>query len=244
MRYTIDNLSNKFTIKKEGTLFGALTKSGRSSYDMHKENIKKGTDDLCIAFLQRIKNDQNSMFRTLANLYMENHKKGNAITTRNDEYDPDSPVIDSSPSISTEIQNEVDRVVMPIIANGVDIALAEAAARMSTISITNLRMYLGKILVNERLGEVNALIESMIFLYIHTYKKSVRDIKSEYFLYWAATMFKKTNSSDPNIKRINTILDKWGNETGIYQAFRSEGSQTNYKKAIFLYMAMSIQKYT
>jgi hypothetical protein len=244
MNYTIDSLSDKFIIKKAGTIFGALSESGQRSYKMHKENIKKGTDDLCVAFLQRIRNDQNSMLRTIANLYMENHKKGNAIATRNDEYDPDSPVIEASPSISTEIQNEVDKVSAPIITNGVDITLAEAASRMSSISITNLRIYLGKILVTERLEELTNLIEAMIFLYVHTYHKQIKDIKSQYFLYWSATMFKKTNSTDPNIGRINRILNMWGEETGIYKAFKAEGSRINYKKAIFLYIAMSIQKYT
>ena len=52
------------------------------------------------------------------------------------------------------------------------------------------------------------------------------------------------STKDGNIIKINAILDKWGNETGIYQAFKSEGSRINYKKAIFLYIAMSIQKYT
>jgi ribosomal protein S18 acetylase RimI-like enzyme len=244
MQYTIDNLSDKFIIKKAGTIFGALTESAGRSYQMHKNNIKAGTDDLCVAFMQRIRNDQNSMFRTLASVYMKNHEEGNAISTRNDDYDDSTPIIDTAGSISTEIQNEVDKVTMPIIANGVDLALAEAAAKMSNISITNLRIYLGKILVNERLEEVADLIEAIVFLYIHEYHKGVKDIKSQYFLYWAATMFKKTNSKNGNIVRLNRILDKWGEETGIYQAFKSEGSRINYKKAIFLYITMSIQKYT
>jgi hypothetical protein len=115
---------------------------------------------------------------------------------------------------------------------------------MASISITNLRIYLGKILVTERLEELTNLIEAMIFLYVHTYHKQIKDIKSQYFLYWSATMFKKTNSTDPNIGRINRILNMWGEETGIYKAFKAEGSRINYKKAIFLYIAMSIQKYT
>ena len=48
---------------------------------------------------------------------------------------------------------------------------------------------------------------------------------------------------DGNIVRINMILDKWGTETGIYKSFKSEGSKINYKRAIFTYIAMNIQKY-
>ena len=243
MNYTIDNLTDKFIIKKSGTIFGALTESAKHSYEFHKSKIKVGNDPDCIAFLQRIRNDQNSMFRTLSGIYYENHKKGNAIATRNDDYDPDNPILDDITSTSTEIENTVNRVCMPMISNGVDIALAEAASMSANVSITNLRIYLMKIFVNERLPEITQLVESMLFLYINGEHKSVRDIRSSHFLYWTSALFKKTNSKDGNIVRINMILDKWGTETGIYKAFKSEGSKINYKRAIFTYIAMNIQKY-
>lgn len=244
MQYTIDNLTDKFIIKKAGTIFGALMESAKRSYTFHEQKIRSGNDAECVSFMQRIRNDQNSMFRTLSSIYYKNHKEGRSIATRNDDYDPNNPILDDVHTSSTEIQSVVDKSCMPMISNGIDIALAEAAARMSNISISTLRVYLTKIFVTERLEEITSLVESMIFLYINGEHKSARDIKSQYFLYWSAALFKKTNSKDGNIIKINAILDKWGNETGIYQAFKSEGSRINYKKAIFLYITMSIQKYT
>ena len=243
MNYTIDNLTDKFIIKKAGTIFGALTESAKHSYEFHKSKIRTGNDPDCIAFLQRIRNDQNSMFRTISGIYYDNHKKGNAITTRNDDYDPENPILDDITSASTEVQATVNRVCMPMIANGVDISLAEAAAAIGNVSVTNLRIYLMKIFVNERLDEITQIVESILFLYINGEHKSSRDIRSAHFLYWTCALFKKTNSKDGNIVRINTILNRWGEETGIYKAFKSEGSKINYKRAIFTYIAMNIQKY-
>lgn len=243
MNYTIDNLTDKFIIKKAGTIFGALTESARRSYGFHETKIRSGNDAECVSFMQRIRNDQNSMFRTLSQIYYKNYKEGNAIATRNENYDPNNPIIDDVRTSSTDIQAVVDKTCMPMISNGIDVVLAEAAARMSNISITNLRVYLTKIFVNERLSEITQLVESMIFLFINEDRRSIREIKSRYFLYWSSALFKKTNSKDGNIIRINTILDKWGTETGIYEAFKSEGSRINYRKAIFLYIAMSVQKY-
>lgn len=243
INYTIDNLTDKFIIKKAGTIFGALTESAKHSYEFHKSKIRTGNDPDCIAFLQRIRNDQNSMFRTISGIYYDNHKKGNAITTRNDDYDPENPILDDITSASTEVQATVNRVCMPMIANGVDISLAEAAAAIGNVSVTNLRIYLMKIFVNERLDEITQIVESILFLYINGEHKSSRDIRSAHFLYWTYALFKKTNSKDGNIVRINTILNRWGEETGIYKAFKSEGSKINYKRAIFTYIAMCIQKY-
>lgn len=243
MNYTIDNLTDKFIIKKAGTIFGALTESAKHSYEFHKSKIRTGNDPDCIAFLQRIRNDQNSMFRTISGIYYDNHKKGNAITTRNDDYDPENPILDDITSASTEVQATVNRVCMPMIANGVDISLAEAASAIGNVSVANLRIYLMKIFVNERLDEITQIVESILFLYINGEHKSSRDIRSAHFLYWTYALFKKTNSKDGNIVRINTILNRWGEETGIYKAFKSEGSKINYKRAIFTYIAMCIQKY-
>lgn len=243
MNYTIDNLTDKFIIKKAGTIFGALTESAKHSYEFHKSKIRTGNDPDCIAFLQRIRNDQNSMFRTISGIYYDNHKKGNAITTRNDDYDPENPILDDITSVSTEVQATVNRVCMPMIANGVDISLAEAASAIGNVSVTNLRIYLMKIFVNERLDEITQIVESILFLYINGEHKSSRDIRSAHFLYWTYALFKKTNSKDGNIVRINAILNRWGEETGIYKAFKSEGSKINYKRAIFTYIAMCIQKY-
>ncbi len=243
MNYTIDNLTDKFIIKKAGTIFGALTESAKHSYEFHKSKIRTGNDPDCIAFLQRIRNDQNSMFRTISGIYYDNHKKGNAIRTRNDDYDPENPILDDITSASTEVQATVNRVCMPMLANGVDISLAEAASAIGNVSVTNLRIYLMKIFVNERLDEITQIVESILFLYINGEHKSSRDIRSAHFLYWTYALFKKTNSKDGNIVRINTILNRWGEETGIYKAFKSEGSKINYKRAIFTYIAMCIQKY-
>ena len=57
MQYTIDNLSNKYTIKKEQHIFGNLTASINQSWTFHKANIANGSDKACIAFIMRIRND-------------------------------------------------------------------------------------------------------------------------------------------------------------------------------------------
>jgi hypothetical protein len=244
MNYTIDNLTDKFIIKKTNHIFGAITESASRSYSFHKTRVRTGNDNDCIAFMQRIHNDQNSMIKKIANAYNENHKAGNAISTRNDDYDPENPILDAVENLSTSVQMEVDTVIQPLIANGIDLSLAEAAARMTNISFSNLHRFLSEIMVTSRLDEITKMVECIIYLYLYTEKKRVRDIKSQYFIVWILALFKKTNSKDPNITMINQLLDKWGTETGIYELFRNEGSRINYKKGIFLYIGFSIQKYT
>lgn len=243
MRYTIDNLTDKFLIKKTKHVFGVLVESMQRSYKFLKPYMKDASDKEVIRFIQRIRNDHNSLFKKISNMYMQNHKNGYAISTTNTTYDDNTPIVDEINNATTEVQNAVLKVSMPIIANGVDIVRAEASAKMSGIGVSDCRFFLTNIMIDKNIDQLQRMIESILFLYIYEDKKTIRDIRSQYFLAWAASLFKKTNSKNDNILRINQILNHWAEESGIYAKFRREASRINYKKALFFYVILSIQKY-
>jgi hypothetical protein len=243
MKYTIDNMTDKFLIKKTNHVFGALVESIQNSYKFLKPYMKEGNDKEVIRFIQRIRNDHNSMFKKIANIYMENYKNGNAVVTTNTMYDDDTPIIDEVSNASTEVQNAVLKVYMPIIANGVDIVRAEASAKMAGVGISDCRFFLTELMTEKNVDELQKMIESILFLYIYEDKKRIRDVRSQYFLAWAASLFKKTNSKNDNIERINSILNQWLKESGVDKKYSRIASRINYKKAIFFYIILSIQKY-
>lgn len=243
MKYTIDNMTDKFLIKKTNHVFGALVESIQNSYKFLKPYMKDGNDKEVIRFIQRIRNDHNSMFKKIANIYMENYKNGNAVVTTNTMYDDDTPIIDEVSNASTEVQNAVLKVYMPIIANGVDIVRAEASAKMAGVGISDCRFFLTELMTEKNVDELQKMIESILFLYIYEDKKRIRDVRSQYFLAWAASLFKKTNSKNDNIERINSILNQWSKESGVDKKYSRIASRINYKKAIFFYIILSIQKY-
>ena len=243
MKYTIDNMTDKFLIKKTNHVFGALVESIQNSYKFLKPYMKEGNDKEVIRFIQRIRNDHNSMFKKIANIYMENYKNGNAVVTTNTMYDDDTPIIDELSNASTEVQNSVLKVYMPIITNGVDIVRAEASAKMAGVGISDCRFFLTELMTEKNVDELQKMIESILFLYIYEDKKRIRDVRSQYFLAWAASLFKKTNSKNDNIERINSILNQWSKESGVDKKYSRIASRINYKKAIFFYIILSIQKY-
>lgn len=242
MKYTIDNLTDKFIFKKSKNLFGALMTSIQNSYSFHKANFKTAKDNKVIAFIQRIRNDQNSLFKKIANEYKKNYDLGNYARETNEDYDPDSPIVDEVSNASTEVQNIVQKVTYPIIEDGVDLVRAEAAAKMSNVSVSDCRHFLTLIFDDKDVDKIQKFIESILFLFIYEDHRTARDIRSQYFLAWAQSLFKKTNSKNKNIGIINDILNFWATNTGIYKKFANEGTRINYKKAIFYYIILSIQK--
>lgn len=242
MKYTIDNLTNKFIIKKSKHLFGALVYSISNSYNTHKKNFPKGNDAHMIAWVERIRNDQNSLFKKIANEYMKNWAEGKAARQTNELFDGDAPIVDDLENATTVVQNIVQKVTLPIIENGVDILRAEAAAKMSQVSVSDCRFFLTLVIIDKNVDQIQSLIESILFLYIYEDKRSERDIRSEYFLAWGKSLFKKTNSKNPNVNNINNILNTWASEAGIDKKFARVASQINYKKAMFFYIILCIQK--
>ena len=102
---------------------------------------------------------------------------------------------------------------------------------------------MSRIITDKYTKDIEAFIQSILFLYLYTEHKDKKDINSSNFLVWSSELFRKTNSNNDNIRTIKTTLDKWGEETGVHAKFKREASRINYKKAIFWYFILSIQYY-
>lgn len=242
MQYTIDHLTDKFIIKRSKHLFDALMQSIQNSYKFHKNNFAPASDKNMTDWTHRIRNDQNSLLKKISNEYMYNWKHGNAARTQNEEYDDSTPIVDEIENGTTVVQNIVNKVTLPIIEDGVDLRLSAAAAKMANVGVSDCRFFLTEIIVNDNLETLQRFIEAILFLYIYEEKKGERDIRSQYFIAWAVSLFKKTNSKNENIGTINAILNEWAVKSGIDDKFSRVASRINYKKAIFFYIILSIQK--
>ena len=242
MQYTVDNLTEKFIIKKTGHVFGMLATSIQNSYSFLKPFMKDASDKEVVRFIQRIRNDQNSLIKKIRDNYEKNHVSGKTVVTIKDQFD-DNPVFDGNENNTTLVNSITAKVVVPLLTNGIDLKRAELCAKLAKISIADSRFYLTRIVTNKNQQSIAGFIESILFLYLYTDQKQPEDINSSYFLVWASELFRKTNSNDANINRIKTTLDDWAEESGVHAKFRREASRVNYKKAIFFYFVLSIQAY-
>jgi len=242
MEYTINTMNNKFIIKKQGHVFGALTYSIGQSYNFLRMGITDGSDAEAIRFIQRIRNDQNSMMKKICDQYTKNHAKGLTIASALDTGE-EGQMIDSYENDTTQVESTVQSIVLPILTNGVNLNYVTACAKMSQISVSEVRFYLTKIIVNDQAEAIKNFVEAIIFIWLYSEKKSKKEINSSEFLVWASKLFRKTNSNDENISTIKNTLNEWGDISGLHQKFKREASRINYKKAIFYYFILSIQYY-
>lgn len=241
MMYTIDNLTNKFTFKLSTHTFGALMTSIQASYKFLKPFFLVGTDKECIRWIQRVRNDQNSMIKKVCNEYMKNHAKGLTVSITADSFE-DNSFVDTVENNTSIVDVAAQKVVLSMLTNNIDLQLAETSAKWSQISVVDCRFYLTKIITKDNESMLNAFIESVLFIYLYDEKHKPEEIKSKLFLSYGIDLFRRTNSNDPNIRTIKESLDKWARDAGIYDRFKREASKINYKKSIFWYILLSIQK--
>ena len=242
MAYTMDNLTQKFIFKQQGHLFGALTFSIQQSYKFLQPGIIDGSDSEAIRFIQRIRNDQNSLIKKIAVQYFANKAKGLKISSALDSAET-GEIIDSYVNDTSQVEAVVQSIVLPIYTNGINLSYVEACAKMSQISVSEVRFYLSKIIVENQNAVIEKFVEAILFLWLYDEKKTKKEINSSEFLIWASQLFRKTNSNNDNIARIKNTLNMWGDLSGLHKKFTREASRINYKKAIFFYFILCIQYY-
>lgn len=242
MAYTIDSLTDKFIIKKQNHIFGALTFSIQNSYKFLQSALIDGSDKECIRFIQRIRNDQNSMIKKISDQYYKNQAKGLSIGTALDT-GAEGEIIDSYTNDTSEVESTTRGIILPLLENGVNMNFVEAAAKISQISVSEVRFFMSKILIDEEFESIVKFIEAILFVWLYYEKKARREINSSDFLLWSLQLFRKTNSNDKNIVTIKETLNHWGDMSGLHGKFTREASRINYKKAFFFYFILAIQYY-
>lgn len=243
MQYTIDNLTEKYIIKQAGHIFGALLISINHSYEFLRPYMKDASDTEIIRFIQRIRNDQKSMIKKICDQYMKNHAKGLRVASSKSSNSAEVIIDDEYSNKTSNVENVSQKVYLRIFTDGVDLTYASIAAKIAKVSVSDCRFYLNKIIVDKYTENIQKFIQSILFLYLYDENKEPEDINSKHFLLWSEELFRKTNSNNANIKRIKDTLDYWAEETGVHERFRRIASRVNYKKAIFFYFILIIQKY-
>lgn len=240
MKYTADHLSEKFIFKQEGHVFGALRVSIESAYKFLKPYFKEANDKEIIRYIQRIRNDQNSMIKKIANEYNKNYKAGKSITTQNEVFD-NGALVDDYVNNTSQVEVTAQKIIVNILTNGINLRIAETAAAMAQLSMVELRLYLTQVMIEARTSELEDFITSILFIYLYDEKHQLNEIRSRQFLSFGIELFRRTNSNNKNVATIKKMLDLWAEQIGIHSRFKREATRISYKKGIFWYIMLMIQ---
>jgi hypothetical protein len=240
MNYTINNLSNKFKIKKLGTLYAAIFETIQGSYNLHKNRIMKGTDEDFVMFINDVNTRLRMFIRKISNEFYKNHEQKLYLNSDSDNYDEDN--YHEADSNSYAIERLTNNVTLKLTVQGPEMRLVNLAAKSSQVSVNELRNYVNTMVTNEHRDDIRKIVESILFLYLFDSQNTIHDVyKNNKFLLYCLETYKKSNTTDKNIIAIKAILDKWLEDLGTYKKTQRLATINNFRRALFLFFVFSIQ---
>lgn len=242
MAYTINNLSNKFKIKNSKTIYKALVDTTVVSDATMSKRLIRGTDKDITDYVQAYKTRLNSLIKKIANVFYENEKKGLYLNTDTENNDPDNYRMADNDTQLTERLS--DAVCMNLSVNGPNMQIVKLSAKLSDISVNELRNTVSSICDDKtNRDDIKKITAAIIYLFINDSRKTKELIGTNDFVYFCLGVYKRANTTDVNIVKIKEILDKWLSKySESYKRSQRVATLNNFRRGLFTFMVFTIQQ--
>ncbi len=243
MAYTIANLSNRFKLKKSGTILAAITEITTTCYNTHKSRIAKGGDLDFVKFINDATSRINSFMRKLRGEFEKNYKEQNYLQSEKEDFSDEHYYEADSDSFA--VDRITNKVLTNLVVNGPDRKLIELAAKNSAVSVNVLQTCILALVSENNREDIRQIIERLLYLYLNDNPDShasLRDAGTNKFYVHCIQIYRQSNTTNKNIIEIKAILDKWMEELDMRSKVSTVGSLGNYRKAMFVFFVFTIEK--
>ena len=238
MEYVVNNmLTQKFDLKREGTLFGAIRSICCTWLDTYESKFKDPDDRDVADLIQQLHGRIKSFMGNIATQYYKAYEnKDMYLTYNSDSADEDSFRIADSDSQKAE--RYVENTMNWITTHGVNHKICEDV-HDSNVKTDEVQSIIESIQDDpENIPIIREFISIMIFEFFANDK--TKDVRTMRFITY--TIAAKPNSKNKNIIRQKEILEKWLDENSPqYRKRKSrEATKSSYHKSVLLYYAFVI----
>lgn len=239
MEYVINEmLSQKFDIKREGSVFGAVRSLCRTWLDTYWNELKNPDDDDIRLIIQQLRGRLKSFMSNIASLYYEAYEKGLYLSYDSDNYSQDNYRVTDTDSLKAE--RFVENTMQAINNNNIDMKLCKAASDKN-VSVTEVRSILESIQADR---ENIPITKELLRIIICEYFKESKDKEVASFEFVSKSITPKPNTKNPNIIRQREIIEGWLDENSPnYRKRKSrKATASSYYKSILKYYVLLINK--
>lgn len=239
MDYVVNNmLTQKFDLKREGSVFGAIRSICITWLNTYEDLFKDPDDEDIADLIQQLHGRIKSFMGNIASLYYKAYEDGNYISYDSDSENDDNYRIADTDSLRAE--RIVENTMAAINNNNVDIKLCSMASDQ-----------------NVKVAEVQSIIESIQSepANIPIIKELLRIIVNEYFVnstvkdvnsleFVRVSIAAKPNTKNKNIIRQKEIIESWLDENSPqYRKRKSRlATKSSYYKSVLTYYVLLINK--
>ena len=240
MDYVVNTMINdKFNIKQEGSVFGAIRKICIKLIDTYSKMITNNPDDDDIKyFIQQARSRVSDFLIHIAHKYFEAYTNRNYLNFESDNLvdGTEFRITDSDATIAAKI---TQNCVNYMLSNTVDFKICNEIADV-IIRPTELKALMESIITNkENRSELYRICNIMICDFMRRYpKKRVGSV--EFISYWFT---QKPNTKDKYILELQSIVVNWLMQDANYRRRKSRSAtDIAYRKAVVNYITLVIDK--
>lgn len=240
LEYVVNNvLSQKFDLKREGTVFGAIKSICRTWLDTYEKKLcNDDADDEDIAdIVQQLHGRIKSFLGNIVAVFKDVYQNSDAyLSYDSDSYEQDNFRLAENDSIKAE--GYVENAMNKITTHGVDLSICKKC-KDANVKTDEIKSIIEGIQDDpQNLMEVKELLRIMVSEYMaNSENKSVTGLE-----FIAKSITPKPNTKNPNIIREKEIIEKWLDENSPnYRKRKSRlATKISYFKSLLKYYALTI----
>jgi hypothetical protein len=239
MAYAMNDLSEKFTLKQQGTMFKAIIQVAWRSHTYNLGKLRAGDDKSLWDYYVSIWSRLNGMVKSLASQYYKVLGDKSYLNQAREHYDDGEPV--ERVTEGGRVSGTADRLAEVFVGEPSPPRALELAAQMADVPRQSLTLAINGIRATDghAVREVFALILELFF---EERKVGPEDVKTRGFLAFALAVYARSNTKDGRVERIKTILDELLKRCSeAYMRTNREATRGNFRKSIYVYLIIFMQ---
>lgn len=240
VNFTINELNNKYSAKKLGSLDLALEELMATAIEWADDRLERLSDKDIIEITQGIRTRLNNFNKTIGNKIHENAKKGNRLFTSVEVNDETGELITDRENSLGQSAVLASEYTTKFFSNGVSSKASSAAAKLCKVSEKEVYTAVKVLHSSGNVRDVRLFYECLFYAFFSYYPNATsNDVKSLKFITSADAIYKKGNSIDKNVLKLKDLSHVWleqGSRT--YKVSNSAATMNSFRKAIFLYFVM------
>ena len=241
MDYVVNNsLNNKFILKSQGSIFGAILYIVKKWVESYKRRFKVFEDEDIVYMILQLHSRISSFMKNVAKAYYKAYENKDYMTYNSDNIDPESDggKFHLATSDSFKAEKCVQKTMSYLVSSGVDYRLCKMSSN-ENVSTEEIKSIMESLLNDKQyLISIRRVISILVYSYfVESKDKNVLTVN-----FVAFCVKPKPNTKDPNFIELRDTLDNWLNSSSALYRKRKHrlATKNNYNRAVLMYMAMTI----
>jgi hypothetical protein len=239
MAFAMNSLSEKFTLKQEGTVFKALMVTAWRSHQKYVDLLRDPHDNNVRLYFTNLRGRLNGMCQSLANHYYGVLGTGSFLNQTR-ERDPSRKEMEGGAE-SGRILGLADKLAQSFVGEPVPQRAVELAAKMADTPRLSLASAIDSIRAREG-PVVREAMQLILEVFFEERGAGPDDLRTRGFLGFAVALYARSNTKDGRIERIKAILDGLlAAHSEFYTRTNRDATKGSFRKACYLFLVLFMQ---